>query len=222
MPPTEERDARVPIRVFIADDHPVVRCGLVHTLGAETDLNVVGTAATVDKLVEHFPRLAPDVTVLDLEMGEVHGVDALRILRSLAPTAKVIIYTAYDEQERVAQAASLNFQGYMLKDTGAEGLAEAIRTVHGGGTVLTPTVATKLLIGIQSRQQGVHVDFSERQRQVLTFLTQGRSNRYIADRLRVTERTVKFHVTAVLAKLQVSNRTEAALIATQHGLIERN
>ncbi|MDH3673598.1 MAG: response regulator transcription factor [Gammaproteobacteria bacterium] len=211
------------IRILIADDHPVVRYGLTHMLNAEPELSVVGEAADAHEVVEKLQTLKPDVIILDMEMGEAHGVDALRALRAVAPEAGVVIYTAFDDAERIVEAVQLGVQGYLLKDAGDQELARAIRVVHAGGTLLQPAVATKLLRRMRQepiRDTPLPEPLTERERQVVTLLAEGHSNQVIADTLHISERTVKFHVSAILAKLTARNRTEAVLTAVRHGIVK--
>jgi DNA-binding NarL/FixJ family response regulator len=211
------------VRILIADDHPVVRFGLTHMLNAEPDLTVVGEASDAHEVAEKIRTLEPDVTVLDMEMGEAHGVDALRALRAVDQVARVIIYTGYDDTERIVEAVHLGIQGYLLKDMGGTELVRAIRVVHGGETVFQPAVTTKLL---EHMRQGSNPDgtlpepLSERERQVLALMAEGQSNQAIADALFISERTVKFHVSSILAKLAAKNRTEAVMTAVKQGMVD--
>ena len=211
------------ISVLIVDDHPVVRFGLSHSLANEPDLEVVGEAAEAYDAVEKFSLLAPDVIVLDLELGHSHGVEALRAIRQVAPSVAIILYTAFSDRGRVAEAAELGFQGYLTKDAEAGELARAIRSVHEGGTVLEPLVAAKLMAQMHDRTTPAapsrdQMQFTARELQILAELMTGSSNRAIAERLFISERTVKFHVTSILSKLHAKNRTEAVLIASQKGI----
>ncbi|MHC4447533.1 MAG: response regulator [Planctomycetota bacterium] len=212
-----------PVRILIADDHPVVRFGLTQMLNAEPEFAVVGEASDANEVVERVQALGPDVTVLDMEMGEAHGVDALRALRAVDQAARVIIYTGYDDTERIVEAVHLGIQGYLLKDLDGQELVRAIRAVHGGETVFQPAVTTKLLQHMrrESSPDGTQPEpLSERERQVLVLMAEGRSNQAIADDLCISERTVKFHVSSILAKLAVKNRTEAVMTAIKHGMVK--
>jgi len=212
-----------PVRILIADDHPVVRFGLTQMLNAEPDLAVVGEANGAHEVVEKIRTLEPDVTVLDMEMGEAHGVDALRALRAVDQAARVIIYTGYDDTERIVEAVHLGIQGYLLKDMGGKELVRAIRVVHGGETVFQPAVTTKLLEHMrrESNPNGTLPEpLSGRERQVLALMAEGHSNQAIADALFISARTVKFHVSSILAKLAVKNRTEAVMTAIKQGMVD--
>jgi DNA-binding NarL/FixJ family response regulator len=211
------------IRTLIVDDHPVVRYGVKHMLDAESDIEVVGELDDVQDVGEALSRLKPDVVLLDLELGESHGVDALRQFRDVAPGMHVIIYTSYDEEDRIIQAAELGVDGYLLKGCAKEEIVGAIRDVHEGGTALEASVAAKLMHHMNKRSGKTRepaVQFSKREMQVLKLLASGQTNRDIGATLFISESTVKFHVHAILSKLNAGNRTEAVSIATRQGLID--
>ena len=214
--------ASVVIRILIIDDHPVVRYGLKHMLESEADIEVVGDLDDVHGIAELLPELKPDVVLLDLEMGDTHGVDALLQFREQAPGVRVIIYTSHDEEERIIQAAELGVDGYLLKGSPKDEIVSAVRSVNEGGTALEATVAAKLMHHMNKRsakdEQPV-VQFSKRETQVLELLSGGKTNRAIGTTLFISESTVKFHVHAILSKLNAGNRTEAVSIAVQHGVI---
>jgi len=210
------------IRVLIVDDHSVVRFGLRHILESAGDIEVVGELDTVTGIGGVLPEMNPDVVLLDLELGEIDGVDALCTLRDAAPDMHVIIYTSHDEESRIVQAAELGIDGYLLKGSPKREIVGAIRSVSDGGTAIEPAVAAKLMKHInkrstQAEQPAIH--FSKREKQVLELLSAGKTNRDIGDTLFISESTVKFHVHAILSKLDAGNRTEAVSIAVQHGLI---
>ena len=215
---------QTPIRILIADDHPVVRFGLTKFLNDESDISVVGEAGTAVETVHKMNTLRPDITLLDLEMGELHGVEALQHVREAAPAARVIIYTAFCDEKRILDAVELGVQGYLLKDGDTKALAMAIRNIHTGGTSLAPEITTKLLQHMQGQSKPMLMASSaealtNREHQVLHELVEGKSNRAIARHLYITERTVKFHVSSILNKLHAKNRTEAVLIAAQSGIV---
>src|SRR3954471_343293 len=209
----------MPIRILIADDHPIVREGLIAVLETQPDFVVVGEAANGALAVERAAALRPDVILLDLQLPEIDGVAALRAIRAADAGAKVIIFTAFDTDERILSAVQAGAQGYMLKGAPREELFQAIRVVHGGGSLLQPVVAARLLRQVSSAPT-LPEPLTERELEVLGLLAKGRQNKEIANELFISERTVKFHVSAILAKLGVGNRTEAVSKAAQLGLVE--
>jgi DNA-binding NarL/FixJ family response regulator len=207
------------IRILITDDHPIVREGLSAVLETQSDFEIVGEAASGAQAVERAAMLRPDVILLDLELPELDGVAALRAIRAADPQAKVIIFTAFDTDERILGAVQAGAQGYMLKGAPREELFQAIRVVHSGGSLLQPVVAARLLRQV-SGSPALPESLTERELEVLRLLAKGRQNKEIASELVISERTVKFHVSAILAKLAVGNRTEAVSKAAQLGLVE--
>jgi DNA-binding NarL/FixJ family response regulator len=210
---------RMPIRILIADDHPIVREGLIAVLETQPDFAIVGEAANGAQAVERAAELRPDVILLDLELPELDGVAALRAIRAADPQARAIIFTAFDTDERILGAVQAGAQGYLLKGAPREELFQAIRVVHGGGSLLQPVVAARLLRQV-SGGPALPEPLTERELEVLRLLARGRQNKEIAGELVISERTVKFHVSAILAKLGVGNRTEAVGKAAQLGLVE--
>jgi DNA-binding NarL/FixJ family response regulator len=209
------------IRILIADDHPIVREGLSAVLETQPDFTIVGEAASGAEAVEQAASLRPDVILLDLELPELDGVVALRQIRADNPTARTIIFTAFDTDERILAAVQAGAQGYLLKGAPREELFQAIRVVHGGGSLLQPVVAARLLRQVSGAAAApLPEPLTERELEVLRQLARGRQNKEIATELWISERTVKFHVSAILAKLGVGNRTEAVSKAAQLGLIE--
>jgi DNA-binding NarL/FixJ family response regulator len=209
------------IRVLIADDHPIVREGLSAVLETQPDFAIVGEAASGAQAVERAAALRPDVILLDLELPELDGVAALRAIRAADPAARVIIFTAFDTDERILAAVQAGAQGYLLKGAPREELFQAIRVVHDGGSLLQPVVAARLLRQVSGASTpALPEPLTERELEVLRLLAKGRQNKEIANELWISERTVKFHVSAILAKLAVGNRTEAVSKAAQLGLIE--
>lgn len=211
------------IRVALCDDHPVIRYGLSHMISMESDIDVVLEAADPDDFVSQFIDQCPDVTILDLELDNKSGIDCLKELRERCPEAKVIIYTAFDQSDRIMEAIQLGVQGYLLKQSDCRDIVRSIRVVHEGGTSLEPAVATKIIKSMQDKKSGANgsvIDaLSKRELEVLALITLGKTNKDIAETLFISERTVKFHVSSILDKLDVRNRTEAALIGKNHGVI---
>ena len=216
-------DTTAVIRALVVDDHPVVRYGVKHMLDSEPDITVVGELEDIRGLGRVLSELEPDVVLLDLELGETHGVDALRKFREEAPGMHVIIYTSHDEEDRIIQAAELGVDGYLLKGCPKEEIISAIHSVHEGGTALESSVASKLMHHMNrrsSRREQPAIHFSKREKQVLELLALGKTNRDIGATLFISESTVKFHVHAILSKLDAGNRTEAVSIAAQQGIID--
>ena len=188
-------------------------------LETQPDFAIVGEAASGTQAVERAAALRPDVILLDLALPELDGVAALRQIRAADPAAHVIIFTAFDTDERILAAVQAGAQGYLLKGAPREELFQAIRVVHGGGSLLQPVVAARLLRQF-SGAAALPEQLTERELEVLRQLAKGRQNKEIATELWISERTVKFHVRAILAKLGVGNRTEAVSKAAQLGLVE--
>ena len=211
-----------PIRALLVDDHPVVRYGVKHILDAEPDIEVVGDLDGMRGIEEALSTLEPDVILLDLELGDIQGVDALRQVREIAPTLKVIVYTSHDEEEYIIQAAELGVDGYLLKGSPKEEIVGAVRSVNEGGSAIESKVAAKLMSHMTKRSAKAKqpvVEFSKREKQVLELLAGGKTNRDIGATWFISESTVKFHVHAILSKLDATNRTEAVSMAVQQGVI---
>ena len=210
------------IRILVADDHPVVLDGLVAILGTQPDFEVVGTAGNGAEVVARVPELQPDVLLLDLEMPQMDGAQALEALRAQNISVHVIVFTAFDTDERILGAVQAGAEGYLLKGAPREELFEAIRVVNEGGSLLQPIVMTKLLRHISQRDEAKPAEtLSPREREVLQLMARGLQNKEIAAELVISERTVKFHVSSILGKLGAGNRTEAVTMALQQRLIEQ-
>jgi DNA-binding NarL/FixJ family response regulator len=206
------------IRIVVTDDHPVVREGLVAILGTQPDFTVVGDAASGQTTLDLAQTLHPDIVLLDLAMPGMDGVETLRQLQQVAPDARVIIFTAFDTDERILSAVRAGAQGYLLKGAPRSDIFRAIRVVHAGGSLLEPMIAQKLLR--QVSQESPHdVLLTPRELDVLRLLARGLQNKEIAIELGITGRTTKFHVGSLLRKLGAGNRTEAVAVAAQRGLI---
>lgn len=206
------------IRILVVDDHPVVREGLVALLEDEPDFEVVASTDSAEEAVARAGRLRPDVVLLDLELPGMDGVQALPALAAASPDTRVIVFTAYDTDERVLGAVRAGAKGYLLKGASREQIAQAIHTVHAGGSHLEPRVAAKLMAEIRGPRRAAG-QLSERERSVLRLIADGQSNKQIARSLGITERTVKFHVTSLLRKLAAETRAQAVAIAAQRGLV---
>ncbi|HEU0026688.1 MAG TPA: response regulator transcription factor [Ktedonobacterales bacterium] len=207
------------IHIVVADDHPIVRDGLVMVLNTQPDFAVAGEAGTGAEAARLALALRPDVLLLDLEMPEGDGVETLRRLQEANASARVIVFTAFDTDERILAALRAGAQGYLLKGAPREELFRAVRTVAAGGSLLTPVVASRLLRHVAEPEAAPAPALTERERETLRLLGRGLQNKEIAARLGVRERTAKFHVAALMRKLGAGNRTEVVTLATQRGLL---
>ncbi|MER7874197.1 response regulator transcription factor [Streptomyces solisilvae] len=205
------------IRVLLVDDHQVVRRGLRTFLQVQDDIEVVGEAADGEEGVARAEELRPDVVLMDVKMPGLDGIEALRTLRDLDNPARVLVVTSFTEKRTVVPALRAGAAGYVYKDVDPEALARAIRSVHSGHVLLQPEVALALLSQEEGGGQG-RGSLTEREREVLALIADGRSNRGIARALVLSEKTVKTHVSNILMKLDLSDRTQAALWAVRHGI----
>lgn len=204
------------IKVLVADDHPMLREGLVAVLGTNPAFEVIGEAKDGEETVRLAESLEPDVILLDLEMPGMDGLEVLKTLREAGSSTQAVVFTAYDTDERIMGALRAGARGYLLKGASRQEIFSAIHTVHAGGSLLQPVVTNRLLDRMQIPEIE---DLTLREHEVLNLLADGLSNREVSERLFVTERTAKFHVSSILAKLGAANRTEAVTTAAQHGLI---
>jgi NarL family two-component system response regulator LiaR len=201
------------IRVLIADDHAVVRQGLRTFLDLQDDIEVVAEAADGAEALAAAEQHAPDVALIDLVMPNVDGIEAIRGLRERVPAARAIVLSSFIDDEKLLPAVRAGAAGYLLKDVEPQQLVDAIRTVHGGGALLHPKVASRLLEEMASGP------LTPREREVLALIGRGMANKVIARELSLSEKTVKAHVSSILAKLGVTDRTQAALYAVRAGLV---
>lgn len=213
------------IRVLIVDDHRMVRGGLRGFLGGEPGLAVVGEAETGEEAIAAIPTLRPDVVLMDLMMPGMGGIAAIGALRTAHPQLKIVALTSFADDDQVFPALEAGANGYLLKDIDPDELVAAIRAVHAGDSRLDPEVQKRLLARFQRapvRPVPAHEPLTGRERDVLRLLTEGKSNKEIANDLFIGDRTVKSHLSAIFQKLDVSDRTQAALYAVRHGLVERS
>jgi DNA-binding NarL/FixJ family response regulator len=205
------------IHIVVIDDHPVVREGLVATLGDDPEFRVVGEAGSAEEALRLVAATQPDVVLIDLELPGTSGLEAIPALRQAHAGAALLVLTAYDTDERVLGALRAGARGYLLKGASLEAIARAVRAVHAGESYLDPRIATKVLAELEPRRRPTAL--SAREREVLQLVADGLANKQIARSLGISERTVKFHVTSILNKLGAENRAHAVAIAAQRGLL---
>ncbi len=208
-----------PIRVLLVDDHAVVRRGLSAFLMTYDELEVVGEAASGMEGVELAAQLLPDVVLMDLVMPEMDGIEATRRIRAISPSTRVIVLTSYSEDERIFPAIKAGALSYLLKDVGPEELMRAIKAAQRGEATLHPAVAGRLMHELTAARSSPLDELTEREREVLTCIARGMSNAEIAQSLGIGERTVKTHVSNILSKLHLQDRTQAALLALRERLV---
>ena len=201
------------IRVMVVDDHQVVRQGLVALINTEPGLMTVAEASDGQQAVEMFRQHQPDITLMDLRLPVMGGVDATRIIRQEFPTARIIVLTTYDGDEDIYRALKAGAQGYLLKGVSFDDLLDAIRTVYAGARRIPAAVAERLA----ERMAGQ--ELTGRELQVLELIVKGRSNKEISTELSISEATVKSHINSLLSKLGVNDRTQAATSALQRGIV---
>jgi NarL family two-component system response regulator LiaR len=207
------------ISVVIADDHPFVRHGLRTYLETLEDMDVAGEATNGVEAVELVERLLPDVVLMDLVMPELDGIGAIRRIREVAPSTRVIALTSFADDEKVFPAIKAGAAGYLLKDVRPADLADAVRKASRGEALLAPSVAARLMQEV-SGERPAPAGLTARELEVLRLIARGMSNKQIAGELVVSEKTVKTHVSNILAKLHLADRTQAALYAVREGLAE--
>lgn len=204
------------IRVLIADDHAVVREGLSALIARREDMQVVGEAANGQEAIDLFRVHHPDITLMDLRMPQVDGVEAITTILKSFPRARIIVLTTYDGDEDIYRVLQVGAKGYLLKDAGREELVEAIRAVHTG------EIRIPAEIGMRLAERIGHRDLTSREREVMQLIALGKSNQEIGTALYITEGTVKAHVNSILNKLGVSDRTQATSVAVKRGIVHLN
>lgn len=203
----------IPIRVLIVDDHPVIRHGLAMMVKLKPEMAIVGEGTNGAEAVSLFRQQQPDVTLMDLRMPDMNGVEAIAAIRQEFPAARIIILTTYDGDENIYRGLQAGAKGYLLKDSPLDEIVQAIHAVHTGKNYIPPSVGAKLVERMEQPQ------LSEREHQVLQLVAQGNSNQHIASRLQINEGTVKFHINRIFIKLDVSDRTQATLVAIKRGIV---
>ncbi|MFD0313615.1 response regulator [Streptomyces flavalbus] len=220
MADSEQSGPGTPIRVFLLDDHEVVRRGVHDLLDDEPDITVVGEAATAEQALARVPALRPQVAVLDVRLPDGDGVSVCRELRSRMPDLACLMLTSFDDEEALLDSIMAGAAGYVLKQIQGSDLVSAVRTVAKGQSLLDPSAATKLMARLRGGQeQETEVDvlpgLTAREREILALIGEGLTNRQIGQQLFLAEKTVKNHISRLLAKLGVERRIQAAVIATQ-------
>ncbi|MGW6295359.1 response regulator [Streptomyces sp. NPDC055058] len=216
----EQPGPEQPIRVFLLDDHEVVRRGVHDLLNDEPDITVVGEAATVEQALVRVPALRPRVAVLDVRLPDGDGVSVCRELRSRMPDLACLMLTSFDDEEALLDSIMAGASGYVLKQIQGSDLVQAVRTVAAGQSLLDPSATTRLMARLRQEQQPEEEEdalpgLTEREREILALIGEGLTNRQIGQRLYLAEKTVKNHISRLLAKLGVERRIQAAVIATQ-------
>ena len=201
------------IKILTVDDHPFLRQGIVAIINEEQDMVVVGEASHGLEAIEVFRKCQPDVTLMDLQLPELNGIDATIAIREEHPGARVIVLTTYEGDVRVRRALTAGAAGYLLKNMIRKELIEAIRAVHAGKKYIPPQIAAEVAEHYEAD------DLSAREIEVLRAVAEGKSNKIIADQLSITETTVKAHMKSILLKLGASDRTHAVVIATNRGFL---
>ena len=202
-----------PATVLLVDDHALMRTGVANIINQERDLRVIAEASNGVEAIAAFEQFHPDVTLLDLRMPVMEGVEAVRQIRARDPRARVIVLTTYDTDDEISRALKAGAKAYVLKDISADLLVGCIRDVLAGKTYLAPSAAAKLAEGV------THVQLTPREMAALRLMADGKANKEIASDLGISERTVKTHLGHLFEKLGVTSRTEAVKIATRRGLV---
>ncbi|MGQ7295904.1 response regulator [Quadrisphaera sp. KR29] len=217
--PTRPSQPAQPVRVFLLDDHEVVRRGVAEVLSTDPGLVVVGEASTAAEALARVPALRPDVAVLDVRLPDGDGVSVCRELRSRVPGLKALMLTSYSDDEALLESILAGASGYLLKQVLGHDLVTAVHTVAGGGSLLDPRAAAVVMERVRrgSEPSGPLAELSEREREVLALIGEGLTNRQIGERLHLAEKTVKNYVSHLLAKLGLQRRTQAAVLASRLG-----
>jgi NarL family two-component system response regulator LiaR len=209
------------IRLFLADDHAVVRKGLEALIATQPDMTVIGTAVDGEDAVQQVATLQPDVILLDLQMPRKTGLEAIQEINTADPQARILILTSFSEDDTVFAAIKAGALGYLLKDSSPQELIQAIRNVYNGRSSLHPDIALKVIRELNKPPSTLPLTeepLTEREVEVLKLVAQGLSNQTIADKLIVSERTIRTHISNILSKLHLANRTQVALYALRQGL----
>lgn len=209
------------IKVLFVDDHEMVRIGVSAYLSSQPDIEVIGEADNGKKAVELALALRPDIILMDLVMPEMDGIEATKAIICECPEAKIIIVTSFLDDEKVYPALEAGAVSYMLKTSKADEIANAIRSTYRGQSVLEPEVTTKVMAKMTKKTKHLpHEELTKREMEVLLLMSQGKTNQEIADELYISLKTVKVHVSNILSKLEVQDRTQAVIYAFRHSLVK--
>jgi two-component system, NarL family, response regulator len=203
----------LPIRILVVDDHPIMRIGIAALIASSPEMACIGQAGNGEEAVNLYRNLEPDVTLMDLRLPGISGVETIRLIRQFAPTARFIVLTTYEGDEDIHQAMEAGASGYLVKGLPQEMLVTAVRRVCAGGRYLPPPMSQALA------SRTPDSDLSARERQVLELIAQGKSNKEIGQELNITEATVKCHVSVILSRLKAADRTQAVVTALHRGLV---
>ncbi|HCB49146.1 MAG: LuxR family transcriptional regulator [Anaerolineae bacterium SG8_19] len=208
------------IRVFLADDHAVVRAGIEALIGTEKGMTVVGTAADGEEAVARVADLNPDVILLDIQMPKKNGIEAIAEIKERDPRARILVLTSFSDEDKVFAAIKAGAVGYILKDASPHQLLRAIHYIHEGKSSLDPEIALKVIheLNKPSELPPTEEPLTEREVEILQLVARGLSNQQISEELIISERTARTHISNILAKLHLANRTQAALYALRQGI----
>jgi len=211
MPRISEKE---PISILTVDDHPLLRQGLAAAIADESGMKLLGEATTGREAIERFKQLRPDITLMDLRMGEMSGLDAITAIRAEFPGARIIVLTTYEGDAQALSALKAGAAGYLLKSSVRKDLVDTIRAVHAGQRRIPPSIATEIA------KHAADDALSEREIEILRGVGAGKSNKLIALELRIAENTVKAHMRRILPKLEANDRTHAVTIALKRGILD--
>lgn len=206
------------IKIIIVDDHPIVRDGLNAVLSTQKDFEVIGEAGNGEEAIKLYQNLKPDVILLDLEMPVIDGLETINKLTVTNPEVKIIVLTVFDTDDRIISAIKAGARGYLIKDEPRDKIFNAVRVVYQGGSLIDPLMISKI-INKNDNDNKNEEKLTEREMEVLKLMSEGLLNKQISGQLFISERTVKFHVSSILTKLNAGNRTEAVSIAVHKGLV---
>lgn len=208
------------IKLLLVDDHSLVRQGIKQILELEEDLEVIGQASDGEEAIKKAQELKPDIILLDINMPKLNGINTLRKLKDIDTTTKVIMLTFYEDREYIFETLNLGVNGYILKDAESESLIKAIRDVYNGSSYIHPSIAMEVIKKTENKDnhEEEKSKLTKREYEVLILIAEGLNNRKIADRLYISEKTVKNHVSNIFKKIKVNDRTQAAIYAYRHNI----